>query len=82
MGYTMVFTNDLFTAANGVYSKQKLEARDLGKNGLAFYNALFMILPLSLVAGWLGHWQLVGENWDERLGGTSEKEAKSVSRKE
>ncbi|XP_043233531.1 UDP-sugar transporter sqv-7-like isoform X2 [Amphibalanus amphitrite] len=61
MGYTMVFTNDLFTAANGVYSKQKLEARDLGKNGLAFYNALFMIAPLSLVAWWLGHWNLVYE---------------------
>ena len=60
VGYTMVFTNDLFTAANGVYSKQKLEARELGKNGLAFYNALFMVAPLSLVAWCLGHWTLVG----------------------
>lgn len=60
-GYTMVFANDLFTAANGVYSKKKLEARDLGKNGLAFYNALFMVVPLSLVAWWLGHWTLVYE---------------------
>ena len=69
MGYTMVFTNDLFTAANGVYSKQKLEARDLGKNGLAFYNALFMIAPLTLVAWWIGHWTLVREEGDAGEGG-------------
>ncbi|ESO03759.1 hypothetical protein HELRODRAFT_191951 [Helobdella robusta] len=45
-GYLLVLTNNIFTAANGVYTKQKLEAKELGELGLIFYNSLFM-LPLS-----------------------------------
>jgi solute carrier family 35 protein len=52
--YIVVFLNDLCTAGNGVYMKQKLEAKDLGKYGVMYYNALFMILPSAFVAWMMG----------------------------
>ena len=47
--YAFVLLNDLFTAGNGIIIKQKLETKDLGKNGLLFYNCLFMIPPAITV---------------------------------
>lgn len=49
-GYIYVFLNDFFTAANGVLMRKKLDAKDLGKYGLMFYNSLFMMIPATIFA--------------------------------
>jgi len=48
-GYAFVLMNDVFTAGNGIIIKHKLDTKDLGKNGLLFYNCLFMIPPAIIV---------------------------------
>ena len=53
--------NDFCTAANGVVTKKKLEARDLGKYGLMFYNSLFMFLPTVILAFYSGDLKKVSE---------------------
>ena len=66
-GYTSVLLNDFFTAANGVYTRKKLDAKDLGKYGLLFYNALVMIVPLFVIASWTGDLResLLFERWND-----------------
>lgn len=60
-GYTYVSLNNILTASNGVYLKKKLDAKDLGKNGLLFYNSLFMIPFAFCIAWWTEDVQAVSQ---------------------
>jgi solute carrier family 35 protein len=53
-GYSLIMVNNLFTAANGVYTKKRLESKEYGKYGLMYYNALFVLVPAAFLAFFTG----------------------------
>ncbi|CAG0888213.1 unnamed protein product [Cyprideis torosa] len=65
LGYTWIMLGNMFTALGNVYSRKKMDMNHVGKNGLVFYNAAFMILPSALICASYGDFEKVAkfDNW-------------------
>lgn len=50
IGYVLVMTSNVFTAANGVYVKKTIDAREINKHEILYYNALLTIIPLIVLS--------------------------------
>ncbi|XP_030049502.1 nucleotide sugar transporter SLC35D2 isoform X2 [Microcaecilia unicolor] len=64
-GYIIVLLNDIFTAANGICIAIKIDPKELGKYGVLFYNAIFMIFPTTVISFFTGdlHKAIAFEQW-------------------
>ncbi|KAB0795858.1 hypothetical protein PPYR_02162 [Photinus pyralis] len=69
MGYLYIMLNNFFTSTNGVYMKKKLEAKELGKYGLVYYNSLFMFVPAFILCFCTGDLRIAYEyeSWGDVL---------------
>uniref|UniRef100_A0A8C4WXA3 Sugar phosphate transporter domain-containing protein n=1 Tax=Eptatretus burgeri TaxID=7764 RepID=A0A8C4WXA3_EPTBU len=54
IGYLCVLVNNVFTAANGVCTKYKLNETDLGRFGILYYNCLFVVAPCVVLCIYTG----------------------------
>lgn len=66
-GYAFVLCANVCTCMNGVFTKKKLDAKELGQTGLMFYNSLIMMGPafaLTYCTGELGKAMEFGK-WGE-----------------
>lgn len=48
-GYIYITLNNIFTAANGIVLKKKLDTKIIGEYGLLYYNAIFTLIPMLLL---------------------------------
>ncbi|XP_039260300.1 nucleotide sugar transporter SLC35D1-like [Styela clava] len=67
VGYTFIIANDVFTALNAVFMKKLLNAQDLGKYGITYYNCLLMLVPAACILYYTGELEkgISYQGWDE-----------------
>jgi solute carrier family 35 protein len=53
-GYVFIMLNNFFTAANGIYTKKKLNSSILNEFDILYYNALFALVPMIVLSFYSG----------------------------